>query len=119
MKELVLYAERSVALLHSTLNEFASAVILSTQCEISRLSSRQCVFGNETVFWFYVDGVLALPPQPTEFHRKHGIPENASILDWVVISGFEDSAFRVSVQHRNSTPELREFFDRVDEMQSK
>lgn len=101
-------------LLHSTLNELASATILSTQCDISLLSSRVCYFGNETLHWFHIDGVLTLPPQPTEFHKKYGIPSGQSLLDYVVISGFKDSVFAVTVQHRSSTPELREFFDRIE-----
>ena len=59
-------------------------------------------------------GVMTLPPLPTEFHRKHGIPSDQNLLDYVVISGFKNSAFTVAVRHRNSTPKLREFFERVD-----
>lgn len=108
------YASECIQFHNSILNEFASAIILSTQCEISRLSSRICHFGNETLTWFHLNGALTLPPLPTEFHRKHGIPGDQKLLDYVVISGFKDSVFTVAVRHRNSTPELREFFELVD-----
>lgn len=114
--DLMSYAAGCIQSHNSMVNEFASAIILSTQCEISRLSSRICQFGNETLTWFHIDGALTLPPLSTEFHRKHGIPSKQNLLDYVVVSGFKDldSAFTVTVQHRNSTPELREFFERVD-----
>lgn len=112
--DLMRYAADCIQSHNSTVNEFASAIILSTQCEISRLSLRICQDGSETLTWFHIDGALTLPPLPTEFHRKHDIPGDQRLLDYVVISGFRDSVFTVAVQHRNSTPELREFFERVD-----
>lgn len=115
--DLMSYAAGCIQSHNSMVNEFASAIVLSTQCEISRLPSRICRdFGSETLTWFHVDGALNLPPLPTDFHRKHGIPSDQNLLDYVVVSGFKDSdsAFTVTVQHRNSTPELREFFERVD-----
>lgn len=114
MEDTTRRAEQLIDLLHSTLDEFTSAAIFSTQCDAACLSFRQCTFGSVTVHWLHLDERPSTPPRPTEFHRRHGIPENASLLDYVVIAGFRDWRYRVSVRHRHCTPELREFFERVD-----